>query len=224
MGSPSRSQVWNSVSSWAHLKKCQVVLVKPGLADLQGSLPTYIFLWFWDRIVASPGPLQHRLLLFLLNVNRSIVWIPKGPDRQALAVTGAFTGLSSRSLSLTEDLELAAAGKVWTGAAEDAQIASSYKLLVMGRSCFRPRQPNAQIMGDRALALHSQARKVKPKWLGLDLSVEKGCCSPPHCLNAKQSTARPKRLHSLPPLNTSLELALIFIAFLSTAAVRKFKC
>lgn len=83
-----------------------------GLADLQGSLPTYIFLSFRDGMVASSGPLQHRLLLFLLTVNRSIVWIPKGPDRQAVAVTGAFAGLSSRSLSLTEDLVLAAAGKV----------------------------------------------------------------------------------------------------------------
>lgn len=143
-------------------------------------------------MVASSGPLQHRLLLFLLSVNRSIVWIPKGPDRQALAVTGAFPDLSSWSVSLTEDLVLAAAGKVWTGAAEYAQIPYSYKLLAMGQSCFRPTQPNAQIMGDRALALHSQAWKVKPKWLGLDLSVEKGCCSPLHCLNAEQSTAWPR--------------------------------
>lgn len=173
---------------------------KTGWADLQGSLPTYIFLWFRDGMVASSGPLQHRLLLFLLTVNRSIVWVPKGPDRQALAVTGAFTALSSWSLSLTENLALAAAGKVWTGAAEDAQIACSYKLLVVGQSCFRPWQPNAQIMGDRALALHSQAWKVKPKWLGLDLSVEKGCCSPLHCLNAKQSTAWPRtQMHMQPP-------------------------
>lgn len=198
---------------------------KTGWADLQGSLPTYIFLWFRDGMVASSGPLQHRLLLFLLTVNRSIVWVPKGPDRQALAVTGAFTALSSWSLSLTEDLALAAAGKVWTGAAEDAQIACSYKLLVVGQSCFRPWQPNAQIMGDRALALHSQAWKVKPKWLGLDLSVEKGCCSSLHwMLNKAQHGPEHKCICSLPPLNTSFELALIFIAYLSRVAVRKFKC
>lgn len=153
-------------------------------------------------MVASSGLLQHRLLLFLLNVNGSIVWVLKGPDRQALAVTGAFTVLSSRSLSLTEDLVLATAGKEWTGAAEDAQIACSYKLLVIGQSCFRPWQPNAQIMGDRALALHSQAWKMKPKWLGLDLSVEKGSCSPLHCLNAKQSSAWP-RTQMLVPSPTS---------------------
>lgn len=40
------------------------------------------------------------------------MWIHKGPDRQALAVTGAFPDLSSWSVSLTEDLVLAAAGKV----------------------------------------------------------------------------------------------------------------
>lgn len=166
---------------------------KIGLDDLQGSLPTYIFLWFQEWTVASSGLLQHRLLLFLPNVNRHIVWIPKGPDRQALAVIWAFTVLSYRAVSLREDIVfVAVGGKMWTEAAEDAQIVCSYKLCVTGQSCFRPWQPIAQIMGDRTLTLHSQAWKMKPKWLELDLNVGKGCCNSPYRLNAKQSTTWPR--------------------------------
>lgn len=181
------------MSSSEIISGCPCFRQKIGLDDLQGSLPTYVFLWFQEWMVASSGPLQYRLLLFLPNVNRHIVWIPKGPDRQALEVIWAFTVLSYRPVSLTDDIMLVAAGgKVWTGAAEDALIICCYKLHVTGQSCFTPWQPVAQVMGDRALTLCSQAWKMKPKWLELDLSMEKGCCSPPYGLNAKQSMTWPR--------------------------------
>jgi len=43
-------------------------------------------------------------------------------------------------------------------------------------------------------------------------------------LNKAQRGPEPKCLRSLPPLNIIFELAFIFIAYLSTAAVRKFEC
>lgn len=98
VGSPSRPPVrpdpcleqCTIMSLSAVISGCPLFQWKVGLQDLQGSLPTHIFLWFQQWMAAGWGPLQHRLLLFPPPVNRHIVWIPKGPGRPAPTVIWAF--------------------------------------------------------------------------------------------------------------------------------------